>query len=84
MNRCLFALLGLGLMTSPALAGEFYIVKHHDAKECVIVETKPHDVAIIIGDDVYDTHEEAFAQLAIVCADHHGHHEKPVKKHHDY
>ncbi len=82
MKRYVFALLGLGLMTGPALASEFYIIKHHDAKECVIVETKPEDVAIIIGDKVYDSHEEAFAELAVVCPVHDKQHDQP--KAYDY
>ena len=58
----------LGVIT-PALAGEFWIVRGPD-KKCIVVEKKPVEKTIVvIGDKAYVTKEEAEGQIKVVCKD---------------
>lgn len=69
MKRTIIAAAFLAIVT-PALAGEYYIVRDGDDEECRIVETRPsEDTIVVIGDRAYVTREEAEAQLAVVCKD---------------
>lgn len=54
----------------PAFAGEYFIVRDGDGKECRIVETRPTEkTVVVVGDHAYVTREEAEKQLAVVCKD---------------
>jgi hypothetical protein len=52
--------------TAPAFAAEYYVVRGPD-KKCKVVETRPTDKTMVVGDKAYVTREEATKQLAVVC-----------------
>jgi hypothetical protein len=67
MKRMLIAAAGL-MVAAPAFAGEFYIVRDGDDKECRIVETRPsEETVIVVGERAYVTREEAERELTLVC-----------------
>lgn len=69
MRTLIFAAVGT-VMTFPAFAAEYFIVRDADDKECRIVETRPtEETVVVIGDRAYVTREEAEKELAVVCKD---------------
>jgi hypothetical protein len=52
--------------TAPAFAAEYFIVRGPD-KKCQIVEKRPTETMVVIGDKAYVSHDEAQKQLAVVC-----------------
>ena len=66
-----YALLAVGvvIITAPAFAQEFFIVRGPD-KTCRVVEKRPTEKTIVvIGDKAYVTREEAERQVKVVCKD---------------
>lgn len=67
MRKLVFAALAITAAT-PALAGEFFIVRGESEKECRIVETRPAEkTVVVVGDRAYVTREEAEKDLTLVC-----------------
>lgn len=70
MKKYAYGAFALMALTTPALAQEYYIVREPDAKECTIVETRPASgAAVVLGDRVFTTREEAQAQVEVLCTD---------------
>lgn len=70
MSRIVLALTALVVVSGPALAAEFFIVRDPATKQCRIVESRPTDkTVVVVGDKAFVTREEADRQLKVVCKD---------------
>ena len=55
------------IITTPALAAEYYVVRGPD-KNCKVVESRPTDKTIVvIGNKAFVTREEADKQVTVLC-----------------
>ena len=66
MKAVLIAAVAVGALCTPALA-DFWIVRDSPTAECRVVETKPTDTKVIIGDKVYKSRDEATKEITTVC-----------------
>jgi hypothetical protein len=58
----------VAMLSSTALAAEYYIVQDKATKKCKIVETRPTETTWVqIGPLAFKTRDEADKQLAVVC-----------------
>jgi hypothetical protein len=58
----------VAMLSSTALAAEYYIVQEKATKKCKIVETRPTETTWVqLGPLAFKTRDEADKQLAVVC-----------------
>jgi hypothetical protein len=58
----------LALLSSTALAAEYYIVQEKSTKKCKVVEARPTETTWVqIGPMAFKTRDEADKQVAVVC-----------------
>ena len=58
----------VAMLSSTALAAEYYIVQDKATKKCKVVETRPTETTWVqIGPLAFKTRDEADKQLAVVC-----------------
>jgi len=58
----------VALLSSTALAAEYYIVQEKATKKCKIVEARPTETTWVqVGPLAFKTRDEADKQLAVVC-----------------
>ena len=56
----------VGALSTPALA-DFWIVREGPTAECRVVETKPKDTKVIVGNTVYKTRDETTKEITAIC-----------------
>lgn len=58
----------LALLSSTALAAEYYIVQEKSTKKCKVVDARPTETTWVqIGPMAFKTRDEADKQVAVVC-----------------
>jgi hypothetical protein len=58
----------VALLSSTAVAAEYYIVQEKSTKKCKVVETRPTETTWVqVGPLAFKTREEADKQLTVVC-----------------
>ena len=58
----------VAMLSSTALAAEYYIVQEKATKKCKIVETRPTETTWVqLGPLAFKTRDEADKQLTVVC-----------------
>lgn len=58
----------VALMSSTALAAEYFIVQDRATKKCKVVDVRPTETTWVqIGPLAFKTREEADKQVAVVC-----------------
>ncbi|HEU0061138.1 MAG TPA: hypothetical protein VFR19_14765 [Hyphomicrobiaceae bacterium] len=58
----------LALLSSTALAAEYYIVQEKSTKKCKVVDARPSETTWVqIGPMAFKTRDEADKQVAVVC-----------------
>jgi hypothetical protein len=58
----------VAMLSSTALAAEYYIVQEKATKKCKIVEARPTETTWVqVGPLAFKTRDEADKQLAVVC-----------------
>jgi hypothetical protein len=58
----------VAMLSSTALAAEYYIVQEKATKKCKVVETRPTETTWVqLGPLAFKTRDEADKQLAVVC-----------------
>lgn len=68
IKQLLLAGAAVAMLSSTALAAEYYIVQEKATKKCKVVETRPTETTWLqIGPLAFKTREEADKQLAVVC-----------------
>jgi hypothetical protein len=58
------------ILTSGAVAAEYYVVQEKATKKCRVVETKPaatETTWVQVGPMAFKTREEADKQIAVIC-----------------
>lgn len=58
------------ILSSGALAAEYYVVQEKATKKCKVVETRPSATEttwVQVGPAAFKTREEADKQIAVVC-----------------
>ena len=68
IKQLLLAGAAIGVMSSTALAAEYYIVQDKGTKKCKVVDARPSETTWVqIGPMAFKTRDEADKQLAVVC-----------------
>ena len=68
IKQLLLAGAAIGLMSSTALAAEYYIVQEKGSKKCKVVDVRPSETTWVqIGPMAFKTRDEADKQLTVVC-----------------
>ena len=58
----------VAMLSSTALAAEYYIVQERATKKCKVVEARPTETTWVqLGPLAFKTRDEADKQLAVVC-----------------
>jgi hypothetical protein len=58
----------VAMLSSTALAAEYYIVQEKATKKCKVVETRPTETTWVqLGPLAFKTRDEADKQLTVVC-----------------
>jgi hypothetical protein len=58
----------VAMLSSTALAAEYYVVQEKATKKCKVVETRPTETTWVqLGPLAFKTRDEADKQLAVVC-----------------
>jgi len=58
----------VAMLSSTALAAEYYIVQEKATKKCKVVEARPTETTWVqVGPLAFKTRDEADKQLAVVC-----------------
>jgi hypothetical protein len=58
----------LALLSSTALAAEYYIVQEKATKKCKVVDVRPTETTWVqVGPLAFKTRDEADRQVAVVC-----------------
>jgi hypothetical protein len=58
----------VALLSSTALAADYYIVQEKATKKCKVVDTRPTETTWVqVGPLAFKTREEADRQVAVVC-----------------
>jgi hypothetical protein len=58
----------VALLSSAALAAEYYVVQEKTTKECRVVETRPTETTWLqIGPLAFKTRDEAEKQIKVLC-----------------
>jgi len=58
----------VALLSSTALAGEYYIVQEKATKKCKVVDARPTETTWVqVGPLAFKTRDEADKQVAVVC-----------------
>lgn len=70
MLRFILPLTALTVLTAPAFAAEYFVVRDPSTKRCRVVESRPADkTVVVIGDKAFVTREEAEKQIKVICKD---------------
>ena len=68
IKQLLLAGAAVALLSSTALAAEYYIVQEKGTKKCKVVDARPSETTWVqIGPLAFKTRDEADKQLAVVC-----------------
>ena len=58
----------VAMMSSTALAAEYYVVQEKATKKCKVVEARPTETTWIqVGPLAFKTREEAEKQITVIC-----------------
>jgi hypothetical protein len=58
------------MISSTALAAEYYVVQEKATKKCKVVEARPTETTWIqVGPLAFKTREEAEKQITVICKD---------------
>ena len=68
IKQLLLAGATVGLLSSTALAAEYYVVQEKSTKKCKVVEARPTETTWVqVGPMAFKTRDEADKQLAVIC-----------------
>ena len=68
IKQLLLAGAAVALLSSTAVAAEYYIVQEKSTKKCKVVEARPTETTWVqVGPLAFKTRDEADKQLAVVC-----------------
>jgi hypothetical protein len=68
IKQLLLAGAAVAMLSSTAVAAEYYIVQEKSSKKCKVVETRPTETTWIqVGPMAFKSREEADRQVAVVC-----------------
>jgi hypothetical protein len=58
----------LAVLSSTAVAAEYYVVQETSSKKCKVVESKPTETTWVqVGPMAFKTREEADKQIKVIC-----------------
>jgi hypothetical protein len=58
----------VAMLSSAALAADYYVVQEKTTKKCKVVETRPTETTWIqVGPLAFKTREEAEKQITVIC-----------------
>ena len=62
------AVAAVAMLSSSALAAEYYVVQEKTTKKCKVVETRPSETTWVqVGPLAFKTQDEADKQIKIIC-----------------
>jgi hypothetical protein len=68
MKQLCLAGAAVAMLSSTALAAEYYIVQEKATKKCKVVDARPSETTWVqIGPLAFKTRDEADKQIAVVC-----------------
>jgi hypothetical protein len=64
------AVAALAILSSSALAAEYYVVQEKTTKKCKVVEVRPTETTWVqVGPLAFKTQDEADKQVKLICKD---------------
>ena len=68
IKQVCLAAIAVAILSSAALAAEYYVVQEKTTKKCRVVETRPTETTWIqIGPLAFKTRDEAEKQIKVIC-----------------
>jgi hypothetical protein len=68
IKQVCLAATAVAILSSAALAAEYYVVQEKTTKKCRVVETRPTETTWIqIGPLAFKTRDEAEKQIKVIC-----------------
>jgi hypothetical protein len=68
MMRVLGPAAAVALISTAAVAADYYVVQERTTKECKIVETRPTEATWVqVGPLAFKTRDEAEKQIKVIC-----------------
>jgi hypothetical protein len=62
------AVAAVAMLSSSALAAEYYVVQEKTTKKCKVVETRPTETTWVqVGPLAFKTQDEADKQIKVIC-----------------
>jgi hypothetical protein len=63
-----FAVAAVAMLSSSALAAEYYVVQEKTTKKCKVVEARPTETTWVqVGPLAFKTQDEADKQVKVIC-----------------